>query len=177
MSDVVADFSSGEEFRVDLDLPDQRYVVKDSDGRIVALLPMGVGGEVFTRTDRWNLKVERHNLSWAVVAHTADDGVEVGGIAEGLIPDSHKLWIGTDTVYHVTENPLNASWSIKDGHAHLVTLTNLTLSSSTITTLNEPTDPATLALAIILTLELIKAESSIPGVGAGGGGPGTPYAP
>jgi hypothetical protein len=177
MSDVVADFSSGEEFRMDLDLPDNRYVVKDSGGRIVALLPMGLGGEVFTRTDRWKIKVERHNVSWALVAHTADDGVEAGGIAEGLIPDSHKLWIGTDTVYHVTENPLNGTWSIKDGHAHIAHLTNLTLSSSTITTLDEPADPASLPLAIILMLELIKAESSIPGVADYGAGAGNPYTP
>ncbi len=176
MSDVVADFTSGEEFRMDLDLADNRYVVRDSDGRIVALLPMGVGGEVYTRTDRWNIKVERHNVSWAVVAQTVE-GVEVGGITEGLIPDSHKLWVGSDTVYHVTDNPLNGNWSIKDGHAHIARLTNLTLSSSTITTLDQPADPASLSLAIILMLELIKAESSIPGVAAYGAGAGTPYAP
>jgi hypothetical protein len=177
MSDVVANFSFGQEFRMDLDLPDRRYVVKDEGGRIVALLPMGLGGDVFAGTDRWNIKVERHNVSWAIVAHTTPDGTEAGGIAEGLIPDSHKLWIGTDTVYHVAENPLNGTWSIKDGHVHLARLTNITQSSSTITTLDAPTNAARLSLAIILTLELIKAECSIPGIDAGGGGAGHPYAP
>jgi hypothetical protein len=176
MSDVVADFSSGQQFRLDLDLPDSRYVVKDSGGRIVALLPMGLGGEVYTRTDRWEMELERRNVSWAVVAHTIPDGVEVGGLAEGLIP-GHKLWIGADTVYHVTSNPLTGTWHIKDGHVHLVELTNLTVEGCTITTLEPPSDPTTLPLAILLTLELIKAESSIPGASGGGGGAGQPYAP
>jgi hypothetical protein len=176
MSDVVADFSCGEEFRLDLDLPDQRYVVKDSGGHIVALLPMGLGGEVFTRTDNWNIKVERHNVSWAVVAHTIPDGAEAGGIAEGLLP-GHKLWIGADVAYHVSENPLDGTWSLKEGHTHIARLTNITVEGCTITTLEPPNDPTTLSLAILLTLELIKAESSIPGAAGGGGGPGQPYTP
>jgi hypothetical protein len=177
MSDVIADFSSGQVFRLDVDVPDSRYVVRDSGGRIVALLPLGLGGEVYTRTDRWKVKVERRNVSWAVVAHNIHDGVVVGGLAEGLLPDSHKLWIGADTVYHVTSNPLTGTWHIKDGHVHLVDLTNLTVEGCTITTLEPPSDPTTLPLAILLTLELIKAESSIPGASGGGGGAGQPYAP
>jgi hypothetical protein len=168
MNDLVADFAFAQEFRLTLHHQGRRRgVVKNSAGRAVAVVPIGLGGVVRTRGDRWNIQVERRKLTWAIVAHTIPGRVEAGGIAEGFLPGSHKLWIAPDTVYRVTKNPLDGSWSIKDGHAPLARLTNVTQFTSTITTLESSVSAAPLPLAILLTLELIKAEASLPRVPAG----------
>jgi hypothetical protein len=176
LQEPTADFAFAQEFQLFRDHEGQRYVAEDASQRAVAFLPVGLGGEVRTRTDRWEIQTERRQHAWAVIARTIPDGAEAGGIAERVLPDTYKLWIAPDTVCHLTQNPLNGDWSIKDGQAHLARLTDIArfasrtsfrssgrrVAAGTITTLEPPIHAMPLSLAIVLTLEMIKAEASIP---------------
>jgi hypothetical protein len=171
----MSDLAFGQKFRLFCDPTNEGYVAENDLGHVVAFLPRWLGGEVRTRTERWNVQSERRGLSWAVVARTIPDGAEAGGVAQRLVPNSYKLWIAPDTSYHLTQNPLNDNWAIRDGHRRVVGLTDLGTFATggfnsrdlraplgTITTFDGPITPAPLALMILLALEMAKAQASIP---------------
>jgi hypothetical protein len=189
---LTADFEFDRRYELIFDKGRQVYFVDDSEGRSVAVLPVGFGGEVKTRTDSWNLETEHRRLGWAVVARTLSDRSEVGSISDGLIPDTYKLHVGRDCEYRVTQNPLTCHWTISEGRSHLAAITDIAhfaagraptqpkrASAEQVSPFTSPVtprppngiyagaitthdgDPGTpLALAILLTLEMIKADAA-----------------
>jgi hypothetical protein len=177
-----ADFEFATEYRIWWE--HNHYTVEDPEQRCVAVLPLGYGGDVVTRTQRWQITVERRGITWAITAHTAADRTEAGGIREGLVPDRHKLWVGDDDEYHMTENPFDCDATIHHRHDTLARIADVRsflygsapahggrTHAGTITTLASPASPAELALPILLTLEMIKADAvASQDATAGGGG-------
>jgi hypothetical protein len=77
----------------------------------------------------------------------------------------------------VTANPLSANWTISDGYARLAKISDFRAHGkprrfvATIRTASvPPRSTMPLALAIVLTFAMIKADASIPRVDAGSGG-------
>jgi hypothetical protein len=172
---LMTDFAFGQEFRLFGDASSDGYVVEDVVGHAVAFLPRRLGGEVRTRTQRWDVNTERRRHGWALIARTIPDGAEAGGVTQRLLPNSYRLWIPPDTAYRLIQNPLNDAWTVRDGHSRLVRLTELgtfaagSLSSGglrsplgTIKTFDGPITPVPLGLTIVLALEMIKANALIP---------------
>jgi hypothetical protein len=98
--------------------------------------------------------------------------VESGGIREGLIPSTFKLWVGTRAL-HAIRNPLTGDWTISDGLTRLFHVGDVrgyvrtglqqpTKTAGTVTTFDPPSHDVPLGLAIALTLEMIKADAAIP---------------
>jgi hypothetical protein len=177
-----ADFRFGQGYQLVYEQAHEVYVVEDADQRLVAVAPVGLGGQVETRTDRWLIQSESRKIGWAVVAHNIPDHSEAGSVREGLLPDTCKLHVAPDFEGHVTANPLNGHWTISEGRSHLFRITDAQRFASagrdgqpkdralgaTIATLEAPRKSVPLALAIFLTLEMIKADAAIPLAGDGG---------
>lgn len=174
---LTADFVSGQEYALELDGPGQQWIVTDGTQRPVAVLPVGLGGEVRTRTDRWIVGTERRRIGWAVVARSLLDDAEAGRVREALLPYTWKLRVAPDLDLRVTENPLKCDWTISRGGCRLVRISDMSRFATgrdrlsfdrrpagTIRTLDAPPEPIPLPLVILLTLEMIKAEAAIPSV-------------
>jgi hypothetical protein len=170
-----ADFAFAQEFCLRCDYANRGYVVEDSIGHAVALLPRWLGGEVRTRTERWDVQTERARHSWAIIARSVADGAEVGGVAQRLLPNIYRLWIVPGTTYHLIQNPLSDSWAVRDRHLRLARLSGLGTFATggfdprdpralvgSIKTFDGPINPAPIALTILLALEMVKAQALIP---------------
>jgi hypothetical protein len=180
---LTGDFVSGQEYELEFDRAGQRWVVADSAKRSVAVLPPGLGGAVRTRTDRWIVGTERRRIGWAVVARTLPERTEAGRARESLLPYTWKVRVSPGFDFRVTENPVRCDWTLSEGGCRLVRISDSSRFATGgdrlafqrgpaghIRTLEAPPRLLPLPLAILLTLEMIRAEATIPNVGGGAGG-------
>jgi hypothetical protein len=180
---LTADFAAGNEYRLAADREGGRWVIEDAAQRLVAELPVGLGGEVRTRTDRWVIRPESRRIGWAVVARNLSDKTEAARVRESLLPYTWKLRVAPDFDFRVTGNPVRGHWTLSHGGWRLVRISDVgdfstgrlisapgRGSAGTIRTLDAPPRLLPLPLAILLTLQMIVADAAIPHADSSGGG-------
>jgi hypothetical protein len=192
-----ADFEFGQQYHVVFDEGRRSYLVDDEDGCSVASLPVEFGGRVRTRTETWLVRPEHHRVGWELVARDLDREF-AGGISEGLIPYTFKLRVADDHDYRVTESPFNGHWTVSHRHSHIARISGLAAFAwgrppkepkrvpdamvspftspdghrryrGEIATFDRVAESPPIAPAILLTLEMIKAEAVMSDTKAGGG--------
>jgi hypothetical protein len=175
--DPTADLRYGQRLDVIRDRAHGRYVIQDAEARPVAFLPDQLGGEVRTRTERWQVAVERRRHGWAVTARHAANGALGGEISMRWRPNVYELCVGSDARYELKKAiQLRSTWTLLTGRTRIARLATTSAFASepvaahraaqhvgVIETIGDTLTTATLALPIALSLEMIKAQKAIPG--------------
>jgi hypothetical protein len=169
-----ADLVSGRHFTVVGESGRGRYVIRDADSRPVMFLPLALGGEVLTRAEGWLVAVERRRRGWAVIARASPGGAEAGGASVRWQPNAYRVWLEPATSCRLSRtNPFRSRWTLRAQGAPIArlelaggyagaTAVRGEREVGAVETLAESLASINLGLAIALSLEMVKAERSIP---------------
>lgn len=180
-----AEFRPGHAFRVRTDRAAARYLVEDEDGALVALLPQVNTSAMVTKSERWQVGVERHAHRWKVVARTDPGSHAVGYAYPRWWPDSYKLQVGGRSTYTLRMSWLTGVWRLRRRGATIARLRSGPIRSrepgrpysvtsgiypASIELARDRTGVQQLPLLIGLALGAIKCESEMgmPDVARGG---------
>ena len=150
------------------------WLILDGRSQPTAQLPGPGGGKASTRTETWQLTIERQRFSWRLLATVQSTNRMVAAASPALGPNSFKLCFytrsrGESLTLRLSRGFLSGTWTLRQRRTQLATISPRPASNYEIHVKQVPAGLCeSVPLVTLLALHTVLIDSSLPRVMGGG---------